>query len=63
MRTDQFWDFYAARAQALLRRIETATGGRITREPELFRADVVPEAYDEGPQEWDAEELVEEAMS
>ena len=26
MRTDQFWDFYAARAEALLRRIETATG-------------------------------------
>ena len=63
MRTDRFWDFYATRAEALLQRIEAATGMRITREPKLFRAGVVPEIYDEGPQEWDAEEPIEEAMS
>ena len=63
MRTDQFWDFYAARAEALLRRIETATGWRITCEPELFRADIVAETYDEGQQEWDAEELIEDMSS
>ena len=55
VRTDRFWDFYAARAEALLQRIEIATGKTIAREPELFRADIVPETYDEGPQEWDAE--------
>ena len=54
VRTDRFWDFYAARAEALLQRIEVATGKRITREPELFRPGTVPETYDEGPQEWAA---------
>ena len=61
MRTDRFWDFYAARAEALLQRIEVATGKTIAREPELFRADVVPETYDEGLREWDADEVIEEA--
>ena len=55
VRTDRFWDFYAARAEALLQRIEVATGKRITREPELFRPGTVPETYDEGPQEWAAD--------
>jgi hypothetical protein len=61
MRADRFWDFYAARAEALLQRIEAATGKTITREPDLFRPDVVIEAYDEGPAEWDSEEPLEEA--
>ncbi|MGH8722332.1 MAG: hypothetical protein ACREU4_10130, partial [Burkholderiales bacterium] len=56
LRADRFWQFYAARAEALLQRIESATDKSITREPELFRAGVVAEAYDEGPEEWDAEE-------
>ena len=55
VRTDRFWDFYAARAEALLQRIEVATGKKITRAPELFRAGTVPEIYDEGPQEWTAD--------
>ena len=63
VRTDRFWDFYATRAEALLHRIEIATGKKITRETELFRADVVPETYDEGPQEWGAEERMEVAAS
>jgi hypothetical protein len=63
LRTDRFWEFYAARAEALLQRIEAATGKSITREPELFRAGVVAEAYDEGPEEWDAEEPLEAAAS
>ena len=54
VRADRFWDFHAARAEALLQRIELATGKRITREPELFRAGTVAEHYDEGPQEWAA---------
>ena len=63
LRADRFWEFYAARAEELLQRIEAATGKTITREPGLFRAGVVPEAYDEGPEEWDAEEPLEEAVS
>ncbi len=60
LRADRFWDFYAARAESLLQRIEAATGKTITREPELFRAGVVAETYDEGPEDWDAEEPLEE---
>lgn len=63
LRGDRFWDFYAKRAEALLQRIEAATGKTITREPELFRAGVVTEAYDEGPEEWDADEPIEEELS
>jgi len=61
MRADRFWQFYAARAESLLRRIEAATGKNITREPDLFRIAVEPEAYEEGPAEWETEELLEEA--
>ena len=60
VRTDQFWRFYAARADALLQCIEAATGKTIAREPELFRADVVPETYDEGLREWAVEAPLEE---
>jgi hypothetical protein len=63
MRADRFWEFYATRAEALLQRIEAATGKTIAREPGLFRAGVVAEDYDEGPEEWDAEEPLEEAAS
>jgi hypothetical protein len=59
LRADRFWDFYAARADALLQRIEAATGKTITREPEWFRAGRTAEAYDEGPEEWDGEEPLE----
>lgn len=52
-----------ARAEALLQSIEAATGKSITREPELFRAGVVAGVYDEVPEEWDAEEPLEEAVS
>jgi len=64
LRTDRFWEFYGTRAEMLLQRIESATGKTVTREPELFRAGVVAEAYDEGPEEeWDAEDPLEEAAS
>jgi hypothetical protein len=63
LRADHFWEFYAARAEALLQRIEAATGKTITREPELFRAGVAAVVYDEGPEDWDAEEPLEEALS
>lgn len=52
-----------ARVEALLDGIEAATGKTITREPELFRAGVMVETYDEGPEEWDTEEPLEEAVS
>ena len=61
LRADTFWEFYAGRAEVLLQRIEAATGMSITREPDLYQAGVVAEAYDEGPEEWDAEEPLEEA--
>ena len=61
LRADAFWGFYAERAEALLQRIEAATGKRITREPELFGAGVVAESYDEGPTEWDVEASLDEA--
>ena len=58
LRTDDFWGFFAARAEMLLRRIETATGKKITREPELFGDDhVVSESYDDGPAQWDPEQV------
>ncbi len=63
LRADRFWDFYAARAEDLLARIEAVTGKTIAREPELFGAGVVPERYDEGPEEWDDEEPLEEVAS
>ena len=63
LRADKFWDFYAARAETLLQRIEAATGKNITREPELFRIGVVAEVYDEGPTDWDAEEPLEQVVS
>jgi hypothetical protein len=60
LRGDRFWDFFSARAEALLQRIEAATGKTITREPEWFRAGRAVEAYDEGPEEWDGDEPLEE---
>jgi hypothetical protein len=61
LRADNFWNFYAQRAEALLQRIEAATGKTITREPALFRPGVVAETYDEGAEEWDTEDPLEEA--
>lgn len=63
LRAERFWDFFAARAEALLTRIEAATGKTIAREPELFRAGVVAEAYDEAVDEWEDEEPLEEVAS
>lgn len=56
---DRFWEFHAARAEAPVQRIETATG--IAREPKLLRAGVMAGVYEEGPREWETEELLEEA--
>lgn len=60
LRADRFWEFFAARADALLQRIEAATGKTITRDPELFRSGRAPEVYDETPEEWDGDEPLEE---
>ena len=67
LRTDNFWNFYAARAEMLLQRIEIATGKPIAREPRQFNsglvADTYDEAYDEGPTDWDVEDPIEAAAS
>ncbi len=59
LRADRFWDFYAARAEALLQRIEATTGKTIVREASLFQPGLMAETYDEGPEEWDGEEVLE----
>jgi hypothetical protein len=58
LRADSFWEFYEDRAEELLKRVETAMGKTITREPQIFSAGVEEEVYDEGPQEWEAEDLI-----
>lgn len=58
----QLPDFQPGRVW-LLQRIGASTGKTIEREPDLFRAGIAAEAYDEGPEEWDAEEPLEEAVS
>ena len=63
VRKNDFWGFYATRAEMLLQRIETATGKKITREAELFGEDQVPESYDDGPPLWDAEEAIADLAS
>lgn len=56
-------DLSALGAEALLQRIDVATGKRIPREPEHFLAGIVAEVHDEGPVHWDAEEPFEKASS
>jgi hypothetical protein len=63
LRADRFWERYVPRAEMLLHWMEAATGKSITHEPELFSAGGVAEASDEGPEEWDAQESLEEAAS
>jgi hypothetical protein len=64
LRADRFWDFYAARAEALLQRIEVATGKTVTYEPELFQAGVTAPTCDEESEEgWDAEELLDVSVT
>jgi hypothetical protein len=46
----------------LLQRIEVATG-KTSESEELFRAGVGTDAYDEGPEEWDAEGSLDGAVS
>jgi hypothetical protein len=47
-RANRFWQFYAARAETLLQRIDAATGRSITRETELLRAGVVVDGVRRG---------------
>lgn len=63
LRADRFWDFFADRAEALLTRIEAATGKTIAREQERFRAGAVTEPYDEGPEELEAKEPLDAMQS
>lgn len=59
LRSDDFWGFFEARAEELLKRIEAAMGKRIAREPELFKPGAVVETYEEGTEKWDTEEPLE----
>lgn len=61
LRADDFWAFFAARAEALLQRIETATAKTIPRDPALFRPGAEVESYDEGPEDWEDREAIEES--
>ncbi|MDI6809462.1 MAG: DUF262 domain-containing protein [Candidatus Eisenbacteria bacterium] len=56
LRNDDFWGFFAKRAEALLSRIEAAMEKSILRRPELFKAGATIEEYVEEPVEWEAEE-------
>lgn len=55
LRADAFWDFYAARAESLLRLIEGAMGKEIARDSSAFVVDAPVEEYDDGPPEYGAE--------
>ena len=57
LRRDDFWGFFAARAESLLLRIETATGKKIPREPNLFGHDSQYENFDDGSPQWDGEQF------
>jgi hypothetical protein len=61
IRADSFWNFYKARAEALLNRIEAATGKVISYDPELFQEGAAMETYDVVQDEWDEEETLEES--
>lgn len=63
LRNDRFWDFFAARAEALLKCIENVTGKSITRAPEIFRPGVIADTYDEDIVEWDMDESFEEGVA
>ena len=63
LRADDFWEFFVVRAEALLQKIESVTGMTIARDPASFCEGALAEVYDEGTEEWDAEEPVEELAS
>jgi hypothetical protein len=60
LRSDEFWDFYAARAEELLKRIEAAIGKSITRETELFVPGAKLEAYEESSEDRGTEQVEED---
>lgn len=62
MRSNDFWGFFNARAEELLKRIESAIGKDITRESGLFRPGAFAESYEEGNEEW-TNEPIEETTS
>lgn len=55
LHADAFWDFYATRAESLLRLIEGAMGKEIARDGSAFVVDAPVEEYDDGPPEYGAE--------
>jgi hypothetical protein len=63
LRADNFWDFFAARAEALLQRIEAATGKKIQREPARFQAGAKVDTYGEEYEEWGEAETMGEVQS
>lgn len=63
LRDDDFWRFYLARAVALLKRIELATGKEIALDPDLFRPDSAPSTHGDGSTDWDDTEFTLEVTS
>ncbi len=53
LRDDDFWGFFAARADALLERIEAAIDKSVMREHGTFSIYASVEEYDDGPINWD----------
>lgn len=63
LRRDDFWAFFATRAEALLQRIEAATGKTVPREPALFQPGAPLPAGDEEIEDAEEPEDGEETES
>jgi hypothetical protein len=63
IRSDNYWKFFATRAEALLQRIEAATGKPISREVGLFTPGTKVENYDDGPQELESSLPLENSLN
>ncbi|MXY21741.1 MAG: DUF262 domain-containing protein [Dehalococcoidia bacterium] len=53
LRTNDFNQFFADRAEQLIQSIESATGKNVSREEDLFWLGASVEDYDDGPKNWD----------
>ena len=53
LRTNDFNQFFADRAEQLIQRIESAMGKSVSREEDLFWLGAPVEDYDDGPKDWD----------
>lgn len=63
LRSDDFWGFFAVRAEELLQRIDSAMGKTVARAAGLFTSGAPVEEYDDGPVDWEEEEPLEESAA